>query len=133
MLSRWCNLPYSVYVHGEELSYGDHSRELAWMMRRVFARCERVIVNSQNTKRLVHSNWQVPLEKLTVLHPGVDTARFEPRSPVAAWRQKVGWSNRTVILTVGRLQKRKGHDMLIRALPQIRDSLPDVLYAIVGD
>ena len=37
------------------------------------------------------------------------------------------------MLTVGRLQKRKGHDNLIRALCQIRRSVPDVLYAIVGD
>jgi phosphatidylinositol alpha-1,6-mannosyltransferase len=38
-----------------------------------------------------------------------------------------------VVLTVGRLQKRKGHDQLIRALASIRQSIPDVLYAIVGD
>jgi phosphatidylinositol alpha-1,6-mannosyltransferase len=38
-----------------------------------------------------------------------------------------------VVLTVGRLQKRKGHDQMIRALPTIRQAIPDVLYAIVGD
>jgi phosphatidylinositol alpha-1,6-mannosyltransferase len=38
-----------------------------------------------------------------------------------------------VILTVGALQKRKGQDMLIRALPAIRARCPDVLYAIVGE
>jgi phosphatidylinositol alpha-1,6-mannosyltransferase len=37
------------------------------------------------------------------------------------------------VLTVGRLQKRKGQDMMIRALRQIRATVPDVLYAIVGD
>ncbi len=38
-----------------------------------------------------------------------------------------------MILTVGRLQKRKGHDALIRSLPLIRDAIPDVLYSIAGD
>src|SRR5207247_2406979 len=33
----------------------------------------------------------------------------------------------------GRLQKRKGQDMMIRALPALRRAIPDVLYAIVGD
>jgi len=34
---------------------------------------------------------------------------------------------------VGRLQKRKGQDMLIRALPAVRRAVPDVLYAVLGD
>jgi phosphatidylinositol alpha-1,6-mannosyltransferase len=133
MLGRWCGIPFMVYVHGEELSYGDHSRELAWMMRRVFSGSERVIVNSQNTKRLVHSHWKVSDERLTMLHPGVDTQRFRPSPRNSKIRGTLGWADRTVILTVGRLQKRKGHDMLIRALPQIRESVPNVLYAIVGE
>ena len=36
------------------------------------------------------------------------------------------------MLTVGRLQKRKGHDMMIRALSQVREAIPDVLFAIIG-
>jgi phosphatidylinositol alpha-1,6-mannosyltransferase len=37
------------------------------------------------------------------------------------------------VLTVGRLQKRKGHDQLIRGLKHIRQAVPDVLYSIVGE
>jgi phosphatidylinositol alpha-1,6-mannosyltransferase len=47
-------------------------------------------------------------------------------------REQLGWGGRPVVLTVGRLQKRKGHDMLIQALPAVRRRIPDVLYAIVG-
>lgn len=133
MLSKRCGLPYSVYVHGEELNYGLQSRELGWMMRRVFGGAERVVVNSRNTARLMQNGWNVSAEKVTVLHPGVDTRRFQP----AKVRQDGGPENSgteaCTILTVGRLQKRKGHDMLIRALPRIRAEIPDVRYAIVGE
>jgi len=67
------------------------------------------------------------------MHPGVDTSRFTPAPASAAVRERLGWSNRRVILTVGALQKRKGQDMLIRALPAIRAQCPDVLYAIAGE
>jgi phosphatidylinositol alpha-1,6-mannosyltransferase len=38
-----------------------------------------------------------------------------------------------VILTVGRLIRRKGHDRMILALGAIRRAVPGVLYAVVGD
>src|SRR5262249_2443696 len=47
--------------------------------------------------------------------------------------KKIGWEGRTVILTVSRLQKRKGHDQMIPGLVKIRKQVPDILYAIVGD
>jgi len=133
MLRKWCGLPYVVYVHGEELTYGDHSRELAWMMRRVFGRAERVIVNSRNTARMMQEHWNLSDETVSVVHPGVDTQRFVPVESDSVVREKLGWTGRRVVLTVGRLQKRKGHDMLIRALPRIRETVPDVLYAVMGD
>jgi phosphatidylinositol alpha-1,6-mannosyltransferase len=68
-----------------------------------------------------------------VLHPGVDTTRFVPAARDPAVREQLGWGDRPVVLTVGRLQQRKGHDMLIQALPTVRRRIPDVLYAIVGD
>jgi phosphatidylinositol alpha-1,6-mannosyltransferase len=38
-----------------------------------------------------------------------------------------------VILTVGRLQRRKGQDTAIRSLPDLIRRFPDLLYAIVGE
>jgi phosphatidylinositol alpha-1,6-mannosyltransferase len=44
----------------------------------------------------------------------------------------MGWTNKFVILTVGRLQKRKGQDKMIEAMPAILEKHPHVHYAIVG-
>ena len=103
------------------------------MVQGILTHSDRLIANSENTAGLLTDCWQVPRSQISVLHPGVDTTRFVPAPRDEAVRKELGWDARTVILTVGRLQKRKGHDMTIRALPEIRQAVPDVLYAIVGN
>jgi phosphatidylinositol alpha-1,6-mannosyltransferase len=133
LLKRFAGVKYLLFVHGEEMRIAGGSRELTWMARRVLAGAEQIIANSHNTARILREEWNVAEGRITVLHPGVDTERFCPAPRDLAVRERLGWGERPVVLTVGRLQKRKGQDMLIRALPAIREAVPDVLYAIVGD
>jgi phosphatidylinositol alpha-1,6-mannosyltransferase len=126
-------LPYLCYAHGEEMTCASQSRELSWLVRRVFNRAELVLANSRNTERILREYWQLPPERIRLLHPGVATQRFVPAARDAAVRTQLGWGERPVLLTVGRLQRRKGHDHLILALRSIRQTIPNVLYAIVGD
>lgn len=133
LVRRLTGTPYLCFVHGEDVGVSATSRELAWMTRRVFAGASLVVANSRNTQAILQNEWNLPETKLHLLYPGVDTRRFVPASYDESIRRELGWVDRTVLLTVGRLQKRKGHDMLIRALPAIRQRHPDVLYAIVGD
>jgi phosphatidylinositol alpha-1,6-mannosyltransferase len=132
-LSRWTRVPFRCFVHGEELTLAATSRELARLTRIVLNRASGLIANSRHTKEMLVRQWQVSEDRVAVLHPGVDTARFVPASEDSAARARLGWTSRRVVLTVGALQKRKGQDMMIRALPAIRARCPDVLYAIVGE
>jgi phosphatidylinositol alpha-1,6-mannosyltransferase len=129
---RW-GVPYAVYVHGEELNLAGTSRELRWLTRRVLRGAGLVIANSRNTEGLLRQAWGVPAPRLCLLHPGADTGRFVPAARDRGARGRLGWGERPVLLTVGRLQKRKGHDQMVRALDAVRRVLPDVLYAVVGD
>jgi phosphatidylinositol alpha-1,6-mannosyltransferase len=123
---------YLVFIHGEELAVAASSRQLSWMANRVISGADRIIANSKNTRELILRRWPACEAKVAVVTPGVDTAQFKPADHNAQVRQRLGWTGRRVILTVGRLQARKGHDRLIEALPLIRRDIPDVLYAIVG-
>lgn len=125
-------VPYACYVHGEELNTASTSRELTWLTRRVLGSACYVIANSRNTSGILKEHWQVPAERIEMMHPGVDVERFQPAPLSEEMRQRFGWTGRRVLLTVGRLQKRKGQDVLIRALPRVRTRAPDVLYAIAG-
>ena len=133
LVRRMTGIPYLCYVHGEDVGVSATSRELAWMTRRVLKGAKLVIANSQNTRSMLLADWRIPEDKVRLLYPGVDTKRFVPAARDEAIRKSLGWHDRTVLLTVGRLQKRKGHDMLIRALPAIREKHPNVLYAILVD
>lgn len=126
-------VPYLCYVHGEDVSTARESREHTWLVHRVLRGASLLIANSANTGRILREEWQTPEEKVQVLYPGVDTRLFSPAPRDPNYRERLGWGNRPVILTVGRLQKRKGQDMMIRALVTIRRSLPDILYSIIGD
>ena len=133
MGKRLWGIPYWVFVHGEELSVCRKSKQLTWMSRRVLNAAQGIVANSRNTSNILSTEWSVRPEKLHVIHPGVDTNTFAPAPVDPSFRESQGWNNRRVLLTVSRLQKRKGHDSVIRSLTLIRQQVPDVLYVIVGD
>jgi phosphatidyl-myo-inositol dimannoside synthase len=76
-----------------------------------------------------------PLGRLTALRrlsPGVDTDVFHPDVDGGEVRARYGLSGRPVVVCVSRLVPRKGQDVLIRALPEIRRRVPDAALLIVG-
>lgn len=126
-------IPYVCYAHGEELSVAASSRELTWIVRRVFSGAQSLVANSHNTKAMLMSDWGVAEHRIHVVHPGVDCVFFRPAAPDRAARAALGWTDRSVVLSVGRLDTRKGHDRLIEALPMVLGAVPNVLYAIAGE
>jgi len=81
----------------------------------------RVIAPSPHTKAVLVTEYGVPEGKVTVLLPGID------RVPSGATAQ----ATPPLILSVGILHPRKGHDVLIAALGRVRDL--DWQAVIVGN
>jgi phosphatidylinositol alpha-1,6-mannosyltransferase len=124
---------YVCWLHGEELGFASTSRELTWLARRVYRGAAAVVANSENSRDLLVREWHVPFSRVHVIHPGVDTDRFRPDVDGRALRAQVAADGDVMFLSVGRLQRRKGHDMTLRALARLRQTMPRVRYVIVGD
>jgi len=123
---------YVCWVHGEELGYFSTSREFTALMRWVFQSARAVIANSHHTAALL-GEIGVPDAKVRVVHPGVDATRFRPDLPAALLRRRFAADQELLLLSVGRLQRRKGHDLCIQALALLSRELPHLRYLIVGD
>ncbi len=93
------------------------------LYRRIYARGEFTVAISQFTKsRLVE--FGVPEDAIRIIHPGV--------APALSNTSRSGGAV-PAIGTCGRLIRRKGHDLVIRALPAVLEEVPGVVYRIAGD
>lgn len=125
--------PYACWVHGEELAYIDSSRELRRLASMVFRRAQVIFANSRNTAALLRHRG-VPPQVVHVIRPGVDTELFHPRvAGSQELRKQLAGHATTLCLTVGRLQRRKGHDLVLRALSKFGERLETIRYVIVGE
>jgi phosphatidylinositol alpha-1,6-mannosyltransferase len=121
------------WAHGEELAYVRSSRELQGLATLVYRRALAVIANSQNTANLLLEAG-VRSDVIHVVRPGVDSNRFRPQAPGSSdLRHSLASGKDIVCLSVGRLQRRKGHDLVIQALAALGPVRSKIRYVIVGD
>ena len=123
--------PVVIYAHGEELTgWGRGHKYQA--MRFTLRHADQVIANSEFTRdELIKMD--VNPARITLIYPGVDVERFRPGLPCDDLKEVIALtSNEKLILSVGRLSRRKGFDMVIRSLPELISHGILVRYAIIG-
>jgi glycosyltransferase involved in cell wall biosynthesis len=73
------------------------------------------------------SGTQTPFK---IIHPGVDFKRFDVNVDTTALRQK--YPHKKILLTVGVMKPRKGHDVVLKALGMLKKEREDFHYVVVG-
>lgn len=121
-------VPYACYVHGEDVNVAKTSRDLSMATNVVLRNAKAIIANSTFTRGLLVNEWSVPEKRVVLMNPGVDTARFALDEPSF----EIAESDCLHLLTAGRLQKRKGHDTVIKSIPALLKSFKRVKYTIAG-
>ena len=126
--------PYSVILHGAEVSVPARLPGSAALLRRAVERSDLVISASRfadiEAARIVD---QMP--PIVYVPPGVDTERFVPLSAEerSAARRRLGFKpDAPLVVGVSRLVPRKGFDTLIDAAAQLADRHPDLQVVIAG-
>lgn len=95
----------------------------------------RLVPISDYIYRVLRSTMpDIPEERWTVIKHGIDLDAFRPASPERRrdLRAGFGFEDRPVILHTGRFLPWKGILPAIKALPAIRDEVPDVLMVLPG-
>jgi phosphatidyl-myo-inositol dimannoside synthase len=120
------------FIHGEEITTICQSRQLRKEAGKAFRTAGAIIaVSSFTRQRLIDLGLnQAAIHLIT---NGVNTDRFTPGPKSETVLDRHGLHGKKVLLTVARLDEKKGHDNVIRALPRILLAVPDAVYVIVGE
>ncbi len=128
LAARQARVPYVVTFHG-----GGHSsrlrnalRGLQWsLLRPLILGSERLIAVAEFEIEFWSEKFGVPTERFVFIPNGADLPPLKrPGRRVA--------NGRTVIASIGRLERYKGHQRLLAALPYIVKQCPDVMLWIAG-
>jgi glycosyltransferase involved in cell wall biosynthesis len=105
----------------------------------VMVRGERVIAVSDQLAELIVDRYSLPPERIAVVPASIDMKRFDPASVsperIEAIRRAWGVKPDTrVILVVGRMLRRKGHHVAVKAVHRLKErGLKDFLCVFAGE
>ena len=105
----------------------------------IMARGDRVIASSEQIAQLINDRYGTTWDRISVVPCGVDLDRFNPegvtRERIEAMRTAWGVKRDTkVILITGRILRRKGHHVVVKAVRRLKDmGLKDFLCVFVGE
>jgi phosphatidyl-myo-inositol dimannoside synthase len=116
-------------AHGTEIPLQTWSFKLK-RIHKSFSRADYIIANSHYTAGLVKPYADSP-DKLRVIYPGLMPPQRDQGLELVT-QKKLG-QYRPIIITVARLEIRKGQQQVIKILPELIKQFPSLLYVIVGE
>lgn len=127
-LKLFLDIPFILTFHGEDIPIIKIKSNN--LFRYLILHADKYLCNSAFTReRLMHFlDQKLPC---TIAYPGVED-RFFKELKNQNNENKYSIKGKKILYTVGRLDQRKGHDLVISALPEIVRKYPDVIYIIAG-
>jgi len=119
--------PYMVFANGLDVYAPRNNPKTLWLMKLVLKNASVVAAISDFTRALVLE--AEASANVVVVNPCVDTTRFAAGPGTVLGPQ----NGRRMILTVARLVRGKGHDIVLKALTGVVGRFPGLEYFIVGD
>ncbi len=122
--------PIVVNVYGLDLIY---QNSLYQGMIKIFLPKFDVVVAISQATKIEATRKRIDAKKIIIIHPGVDVDEFNKPPDIEEIKNKYNLSDKLVLLSVGRLAKRKGILEFVRnSLPDIIQRCKNVIFLIVG-
>lgn len=124
-------MPYILQAYGNDI-VTPRSKIEAQLQKLILRNARCVIAISHFTKEALLRLGVKP-DNIVIMFPKMDFARFDVKQDTAQLKQQYNLLGKKVILSVGRLVRRKGFDKTIEAMPNILKEIPNAFYLIVGN
>src|SRR3989338_4322739 len=95
----------------------------------------RVVTVSEYVRRHLGGDKKISPDKVVTVPTGIDIRRFDPESAPDVLRAELGLKGGSPLIagTVAILRRKKGHHVLLEAIPSVLRECPDTLFVFAGD
>ena len=125
--------PESLEAVGQSRSGSKLIKVLNQVARSLYAGADHIVVVTPSYKAHLNSNWQIPLDKISVVLNGVDERLFAPDAEHAQIDHEFGLSDRLVISYIGTIGNAHGTQTLIRSAEEVASTNPEAMFVIMGE
>jgi D-inositol-3-phosphate glycosyltransferase len=135
-LQTWWQVPQMMMFHTlgavkNAIGIGEDESDLRLDEEKQSAQyCQRIIASTEKEKIALNHFYNIPLDKIRVIPCGVNLDLFTPLNKPAA-RRCLNLTSDKIILFVGRVERLKGIDSIVQALPYLSDIKPALI--VVGE
>lgn len=131
-LCKLLGIPLAISLHGSDIFVARRNRAFGAVAGWVLRRAAVVTACSEDLRQAAIKLGAAP-ERVHLIAWGADPERFSPAvQPLD--RSHIGLTEESTVLTcLGRIVHKKGFDVLLRALPPLLDSYPELKLVIGGD
>ncbi len=123
--------PIAVFAHGNEIPQ-DIDGARARRVRAALRRARTVIAVSQFTAEMTRRVVASAPTNIIVVNPPLQPQEVAGAAALAAVEARIA-GRAPVVSTLSRLEPRKGVDMVLAALPRLRERFPRIVYLVGGD
>ncbi len=133
-LHRLFGFRYFLYIFGSDVMEFTNKSLFKIMISRILEKSSAIIACSKYTAEYLKENYN-KIPRVSVVNPGVEERFFinVNENKIQELKYRYSIAGREVLVTVGRLVERKGHDIVIKALPGILKDVPTIHYLIAGE
>ena len=133
----YSNRPLILHVHSIERDRaggGDGNTLVREIEALSFLMADRIVAVSAHTKRMIMQEYDIPADKIDVVHNSIDRDMMTPLDDANAYRylsslKQDGWR---IVTNVGRLTVQKGLANLLHAAREVIAREPKTMFLIVG-
>jgi phosphatidylinositol alpha-1,6-mannosyltransferase len=131
-LSKFLKFKYSLVLHGLDFSLATGDKRKKKITEKILKRADKIICSNSYAANSVKVFSEELSGKIAVVNPGIESSFVRDPQRVQELRAKHGLQNKMVLLSLGRLTKRKGVDMVIKSMKEISGNAENLVYVIAG-
>lgn len=95
---------------------------------------DRIIAVSEHTRKVIHREYDIPMNKIEVIHNSIEPSGLVPLCPDNSYRylEAMKAQGYRVVVNIGRLTVQKGLPNLLQAAKKVVQYNPKTMFLIVG-